>query len=34
MNVLPNMNLLVPCDSLETERLTKVALLEIAGPVI
>jgi transketolase len=33
MNVLPNMNLLVPCDSLETERLTKVALLEVAGPV-
>ncbi len=33
MAVLPNMNLIVPCDSLETERLTRVAILEIDGPV-
>lgn len=32
MNVLPNMHLLVPCDSVETERATLVALLDIVGP--
>ena len=32
MAVLPNMNLLVPCDSLETERLSRVAILDIKGP--
>ena len=32
MAVLPNMNLLVPCDSVETERLSRVAILSINGP--
>ena len=32
MNVLPNMHLLVPCDSVETERATLAGLLEVAGP--
>ena len=30
--ILPNMHVLVPCDSLETERATLVGLLEIVGP--
>lgn len=33
MSILPNMNLLVPCDSVETERLSKTAILDIHGPV-
>jgi len=32
MSILPNMNLFVPCDSVETERITKLALLNIQGP--
>ncbi|MBZ5516560.1 MAG: transketolase [Acidobacteriia bacterium] len=32
MNVLPNMHLLVPCDSVETERATLFGLLELDGP--
>jgi len=33
MAILPNMNLVVPCDSLETQRATCVAIKEIVGPV-
>ena len=29
---LPNMNMAVPCDSVETERMAKALLFEIAGP--
>ena len=29
---LPNMTLLVPCDAPETEKATKVGLLEVVGP--
>jgi transketolase len=29
---LPNMTLLVPCDSLETEKMTRIGILEVAGP--
>ncbi|MFB3921862.1 MAG: transketolase [Terriglobia bacterium] len=32
MNVLPNMHLLVPCDSVETERATRAGLLDVVGP--
>lgn len=32
MSILPNMNVLVPCDSMETERLTKIAILDVKGP--
>ena len=32
MNVLPNMHLVVPCDSVETEKATLYSLLELAGP--
>jgi transketolase len=32
MNILPNMHLLVPCDSVETERATQFSLLELVGP--
>ena len=32
MNILPNMHLLVPCDSVETERATLCGLLELVGP--
>ena len=32
MNILPNMHLLVPCDSVETERATLAGLLDIVGP--
>jgi transketolase len=32
MSILPNMNLLIPCDSMETERLSKIAILEVKGP--
>ena len=32
MNILPNMHLLVPCDSVETESATLFGLLEIVGP--
>ena len=32
MSVLPNMNLFVPCDSVETERLSKSAILDVHGP--
>ena len=33
MNVLPNMHVEAPCDSLETEKATKHCLLEVEGPV-
>ncbi|MBI1750762.1 MAG: transketolase [Acidobacteria bacterium] len=32
MSILPNMHVYVPCDSLETEKATKHALLELVGP--
>lgn len=32
MNVLPNMHVLVPCDSVETERATRYSLLDLFGP--
>jgi transketolase len=31
-NVLPNMNLVVPCDSVETEKATQHTLLSVQGP--
>ncbi|MDI6828642.1 MAG: transketolase, partial [Armatimonadota bacterium] len=33
MAILPNMNLLVPADSIETERATKIGVLDVVGPV-
>ena len=33
MNVLPNMHVEAPCDSVETEKATRHCLLEIQGPV-
>jgi transketolase len=33
MAILPNMHVIVPCDSLETERATIHSLLEVFGPV-
>ena len=30
--ILPNMTLIVPCDSIETEKLTKQGLLDVVGP--
>lgn len=32
-NVLPNMHVVVPCDSVETERATRHSLLAVRGPV-
>ena len=32
MAVLPNMHIVVPCDSVETERATRYCLIELAGP--
>jgi len=32
MNILPNMHVLAPCDSLETERTTLFSLLDLVGP--
>jgi transketolase len=32
-SILPNMHVVVPCDSVETERATLYTLLEVAGPV-
>ena len=32
MSILPNMHVLVPCDSLETERATLSSLLDLVGP--
>ncbi len=32
MSVLPNMNLFVPCDSIETEKLSEIAILDVNGP--
>ena len=32
MNVLPNMHVVVPCDSVETEKATIYSLLELNGP--
>jgi transketolase len=32
MSILPNMHVLVPCDSLETERVTLFSLLDLVGP--
>lgn len=31
-NILPNMNVVVPCDSMETERATMHTLLSVVGP--
>lgn len=33
MSILPNMSLCVPCDSVETERLSATAITEVEGPV-
>ncbi|MDH7482302.1 MAG: transketolase [Armatimonadota bacterium] len=33
MAILPNMNLIVPADSIETERATKIGILDVVGPV-
>lgn len=33
MSILPNMHVIVPCDSAETERATCHSLLEVKGPV-
>ena len=30
--IIPNMTMLVPCDSLETEKLTKMGILDVVGP--
>jgi transketolase len=32
MTILPNMHVVVPCDSVETERATKYSLLDLIGP--
>ena len=32
MAVLPNMTVVVPCDSLETERLARAAIFDVSGP--
>jgi transketolase len=32
MSILPNMHVLAPCDSLETERATRFSLLDLSGP--
>jgi transketolase len=32
MTILPNMSLCVPCDSVETERLSGIAITEVVGP--
>lgn len=32
VGILPNMNLLVPCDSVETEKATQYGLLQLKGP--
>lgn len=32
MTILPNMHVIVPCDSVETERATKYGLLDLVGP--
>jgi transketolase len=31
-NILPNMNVIVPCDSVETQKATEHALLSVVGP--
>jgi len=33
MAILPNMKVIVPADSIETERATKIGILDIVGPV-
>lgn len=33
MAILPNMNLIAPADSIETERATRTAILDVNGPV-
>lgn len=33
MSILPNMNLAVPADSVETEKASKICILDIQGPV-
>jgi len=33
MAVLPNMTVVVPCDSVETERLARAAIFDVQGPV-
>src|SRR5208283_2145160 len=32
MTILPNMHVVVPCDSVETERATRYSLIELKGP--
>ena len=32
MSILPNMHVFVPCDTVETERLSKIAILDVQGP--
>ncbi|MFN2302822.1 MAG: transketolase, partial [Anaerolineales bacterium] len=32
MSILPNMHVFVPCDAMETERLSKIAILDVQGP--
>ncbi len=32
MNILPNMNLVLPCDSLQADRLCEMAILDVDGP--
>jgi transketolase len=32
MTILPNMHVVVPCDSIETERATKYCVLDLVGP--
>jgi transketolase len=32
MSILPNMRVVVPCDSMETEKATRYSLLELDGP--
>ncbi len=32
MSILPNMNLFVPCDAIESEKLSKIAILDVQGP--
>jgi transketolase len=33
MSILPNMRVVVPCDALETERLCRISILDLNGPV-
>jgi transketolase len=33
MSILPNMRMVVPCDALETERMCRISILDLNGPV-